>query len=85
MRWVPSSVTGAALELARAIDKQFAPRIPSRPVRLPGLASADLTAAAAGLDPLGAAINLTTSKAVFSVPDGTGGYTWVHADGSAAP
>jgi hypothetical protein len=85
MRWVPTTVTGAALDLARAIERQFAPRVPDRPVRLPTRASAELIAASAALDPYGAVINTDTKKLAYSLPDGSGGYAWFHADGSAAP
>lgn len=85
MSWAPSGLSEPLLNLVRAIDRQFAPLRPSRPVRLPGVVSGDLTAISAARDPLGTAINLTTNKQVQSVPDGVGGYVWVHADGSAAP
>lgn len=83
MKWLPAGLPAWASDLARALDQNFAPLRPARPVRVPAIAAADLTAATAARDPYGLAIDQTNAKLVIAVPDGAGAYEWVNADGSA--
>lgn len=82
MNWLPAGLPDWVPSLARALDRQFAPRIPDNPVRLPGVAAADLTAALAARHPYGAAINTDTGRPAYSVLV-SGAWAWRYADGSA--
>lgn len=84
MNWAPAGIPDWAVRLAGAIEKRFAPRFPDRPVRLPGYAQDELTAALAQREPYGLAINTTTGKVVRSALNGGGtAFEWMNADGSA--
>lgn len=81
-RWVPSGLSAPFLDFARALEKQFAPIRPARPVRLPSFAQTSLTDDFAADNPYGLAINSTTGGLVVSVLVG-GVWTWRDYDGSA--
>lgn len=82
MSWAPAGLTAELQRLVRAMDGQFAPKIPSVPVRLPRIEAAKLNDALAERHPSGSAINADTNKQVISVLV-AGVWTWRNSDGSA--
>jgi hypothetical protein len=82
MRWTPANLPQQLIDLANAIDRQFAPRFPSNPPRLPAIAQADLTDAFAKLNPYGQAVNTDTGKVVVSRLV-AGDFVWRNVDGTA--
>lgn len=82
MRWAPSGLSQPLNDLARAIERQFAPKIPERPTRLLGVPQARLTADFAADNPYGVVINTDTNTLAASVLVG-GAWTWRKYDGSA--
>lgn len=70
------------LDFARAVERQFAPRLPDNPPRLPAIDQADLTTAHAARNPYGVAINADTGALAVSVQV-AGVWTWRKYDGSA--
>lgn len=82
-QWYPTDLPQPILQLVRAIENTFVPRLPKNPVRLPPIAAVDLTADLASRNPYGLAVNSTNGKVVLAVPDGAGAYVWRNADGTA--
>ena len=84
MRWLPAGLPEWGNLLARAIDRQFLPRIPVFPVRVPPHPETDLTAEFAAANPYGLAINTDTKKLVISVLNaGATAFEWANVDASA--
>lgn len=82
MKWLPAGLPAWVSDLARALDKQFAPRFPDQPPRLKAFAATDLTAALAERNPYGVAIDSTNNRLVISVLV-AGVWTWRRWDGTA--
>lgn len=82
MSWAPAGLSDQLQRLVRAMDGQFAPRIPTTPPRLPRIKAAKLTDDLAERHPSGSAINADTNKQVISVLV-AGAWTWRNSDGSA--
>lgn len=82
-QWAPAGLPPQLLQLVRAIEATFAPRLPDNPPRLPAIDATNLTADLAGRNPYSLAIDRTNGKLVIAVPDGAGAYEWRNADGSA--
>lgn len=81
-RWLPQGLPPWVAEFARALEKQFAPRLPLDPARLPAIAQADLTDAHAARNPYGVCIN--TDKGALAVSVLVAGvWTWRDWDGTA--
>lgn len=81
-RWAPAGLARQAQDLVQAIDRQFQPLRPVRPVRIPAYDEAQLTADFAAANPYGLAVNKDTGAIVGSVLV-AGAWTWRNADGSA--
>lgn len=82
MRWVPAGLPAWVQPLASAMEKQFAPLLPSNPPRVPAIAEAKLTAEHAARNPYGLAVNTDTGALVVSTQV-AGAFAWRNADGSA--
>ena len=82
MRWTPAGLSQPLNDLARAVERQFAPRLPDRPSRLLGVAQAKLTDDLAADNPLALVINTDTNKLAIAVLV-AGAWTWRNYDGSA--
>jgi hypothetical protein len=81
-RWAPAGLPKPVQDLVLAIDRQFQPLRPARPVRLPAFDEAQLTDDFAATNPYGLAVNKDTGAIVGSVLV-LGVWKWRNADGSA--